>query len=505
MSRPGEISREVGALRLRTPLPNSALLAAFLCSLTSTAFALASPRFQHWFLIPITLCGILAGTDAIEWIRGNLDLYDPIGVVGAFSVHFFFLAPLLHIQVGEFMDVTAPPDWRDWLGAMGILNAMGLVAYRICRGFFKGRQPEPTRSYWSFDTQMLRLIGPAVLFVTAVAQAAVYAKFGGVGGYVETRLNNPTAFNGMGWMFMISESFPIIVALLGVAYARQHQVSWTKIAFGLFGIFVLLIIFGGLRGSRSNTVLALFWIVGTIHFLVRPVPRKLVCAGLLFLLAFMYIYGFYKSGGMRAFSGSQARQEIAATRGRTFTGMLLGDFGRSDVQAFVLYKQWMDSSNYSYAWGRTYLGGLAILIPRSILPYRPETTFREGTEILSGTGTYLPDVIQTSKVFGLAGEAMLNFGPVSVPVVYGLFGLFVGWFKVAMQRFSPGDVRLFFVPFGIFLCVNMLGSDFDLITYGIMKFNLVPALVVYMCTRKLREYGWANTRRGATVLRNRPA
>lgn len=486
-------------------LPNSALLSVFLCLLISTAFALSSPSFQHWFVVPIALCGILAGTDAIEWLRGNLDLYDPIGVLGAFSVHFFFLAPLLHIQTGNYLGVTPPPDWRDWLGAMGILNALGLVAFRICRRVFKRRRPEPTKTYWALDSSMLRLVGPIVLLVTGIAQAAVYAKFGGVGGYVSSRLNNPTAFTGMGWMFMISESFPIVTALLGIAYARKHEVSWNKIAFGLFIIFILLMLFGGLRGSRSNTILVLFWIVGTIHFLVRPVPRKLVGAGLLFLLAFMYIYGFYKEGGLRAFSGSQAREQVAQQHGRSFAGMLLGDLGRADLQAYILYKLLNYSSDFKYAWGRTYLGGLSILIPHSILPDRPETTFREGTEIQGGSGTYVPGVVMSSKVYGLAGEAMLNFGPLAVPVIYGLFGLFVGWLRMSIRRLSPGDIRLFFVPFGIFLCVNIMGSDSDELVYGIAKFNLVVCLVIWVCSSKLPQYSHFKTRASAAVLRSRPA
>jgi hypothetical protein len=185
--------------------------------------------------------------------------------------------------------------------------------------------------------------------------------------------------------------------------------------------------------------------------------------------------------------------------------MLVGDFGRADVQAFVLYKQCTDSSNYSYGWGRTYLGGLSILIPHSILPDRPATTFREGTEIVGGTGSYVPDIAQTSKLFGLGGEAMLNFGLVSVPIAYGLFGLFIGWFRMTIRRFSPGDVRLFFVPFGIFVCVNILLSDFSELVYAIAKFNLVPGLVAWTCSTKLQQYSSLKTRASAALLRNRPA
>ena len=55
---------------------------------------------------------------------------------------------------------------------------------------------------------------------------------------------------------------------------------------------VLTLLFGGLKGSRSNTVWAMFWAVGIVHFFLRPVPKKIIFAGLIFLAAFMYIWVF---------------------------------------------------------------------------------------------------------------------------------------------------------------------------------------------------------------------
>ncbi|MBV9303130.1 MAG: hypothetical protein JOY53_13550 [Acidobacteriaceae bacterium] len=471
-------------------LPSSTLLAMFLCILTSTGVALSSERFQHWFLIPITLCGIIASTDAIEWLRGKLDLYDPVGLVGAFAVHFFFLAPLLTIYWDEFLPVAPPPDWRDWLGAMGILNLVGLVAYRICRDVFNRRTVRPAKTYWRLDLTKLRFVAPVALLVTGAAQAAVYAKFGGITGYMVTRasyVGGKLAFTGLGWVFMISESFPIIVTLVGIAYARKRHVSWTRIAVGLFLMFVLLMLFGGLRGSRSNTVDALFWIVGAIHFLIRPVPRKVIGVGVLFLLLFLYAYGFYKSGGLKAFEGAEARAEIAQKHGRTFHTVVLGDLGRADLQAYILYRLVNDSAHFKYALGRSYVTALTIFIPHWILPERPETIDQEGTEIQAGSGSYVPDVFKSSKVYGLAGEAMMNFGIVSVPIAYAVFGLLVGWFRRAVRRLAPGDIRLFFVPLCVYLCTATLGSDSPILAYGIAKFLTIPVVVVYLSSIRLRR------------------
>jgi hypothetical protein len=395
---------------------------------------------------------------------------------------------LLHIYWQEFFNVTPPPDWREWLGGMGVLNLLGLIAYRISRNAFNGSRDRRTKTYWALNVPTLSLLGPAVLVATAIAQAAVYAKFGGVSGYMDTRLSNSSAFTGMGWIFMVSESFPIVAAILGIAYARQRNVSWTKLVIALVILFVLLMLFGGLRGSRSNTVEQLFWVVGSIHFLIRPVSRKLICAGILFLLAFMYIYGFFKEGNTRGLAEAGARQEIAQKRGRTFDAMLLGDLGRADIQAYILYKLSTHMSDYTYAWGRTYVGAVSMLIPHAILPNRPETTYREGTEIQGGAGTYVPNVVTSSKVYGLWGEAMLNFGPFAVPIVYALFGLLVGGLRTALRRLSPGDIRLFFVPFGIYVCIVMIGADSDILIYGLFKFGFVPTLLVYLCLTKRRQY-----------------
>src|ERR1700729_3110455 len=65
----------------------SVLIASFVIVAVAVVCALSSSRFQHWFLIPVSLCGILIGIDAVEWLRGRVDLYDPAGIVGLLGVH----------------------------------------------------------------------------------------------------------------------------------------------------------------------------------------------------------------------------------------------------------------------------------------------------------------------------------------------------------------------------------------------------------------------------------
>ena len=77
----------------------------------------------HWCIVPIVACGWLSGIDMTAYLRGKLDAFDPLGVVGLFSYHFFFLAPLLTLLSGYHSKfLPAVPDWNDWIGWMAIIN-----------------------------------------------------------------------------------------------------------------------------------------------------------------------------------------------------------------------------------------------------------------------------------------------------------------------------------------------------------------------------------------------
>lgn len=170
--------------RVHAGQASSALGAFFLIAISSIIFVLSSDKFQHWFLIPVSVCGILMATDALQWIRGRLDLYDPAGIIGLMGVHFFFVAPLLHVLWDFYIPgVAAPPDWRDWLGYMGILNAVGLLGYRMCRQLLAMRGAGYTNR-WSIDKSKFHIFLPVFLMISAAAQTWVYAHFGGLTGYI---------------------------------------------------------------------------------------------------------------------------------------------------------------------------------------------------------------------------------------------------------------------------------------------------------------------------------
>jgi hypothetical protein len=172
---------------------------------------------------------------------------------------------------------------------------------------------------------------------------------------------------------------------------------------------------------------------------------------------------------------------------RTFEGVLLEDLGRSDVQAFLLHQVSKPDRDYDYAWGRTYLGSIGLLIPRRFWPERPPPKVKEGTEALFGAGSYdEAEEFVSSKLYGLAGETMLNFGPAAVPFAYLLFGLIVGRLQRFLSRLPADDVRVLLHPFIVNVCFSVLLVDSDNLLVNFIKDGLVPLTVVSCGSRVLR-------------------
>jgi hypothetical protein len=300
---------------------------------------------------------------------------------------------------------------------------------------------------------------------------------------------------------MISESFPIF-AMMGYAVYTwgRKKPSWPALVGLLVAFAVLKILFGGLYGSRNNIIFAIFWSVGIIHFCIRPVPKKLVLGGVLALVPFLYVYGFYKSAGTeglrRALWSSQSRADEAAEIHRPIQSTILEDLGRSDVQAFLLYRLMQPNSDYQLGLGRTYLGAALIVLPGPVWRNRPPTKVKEGTEAFFGRGSYREQPLnsiytkdrfegKTSRLFGITGEAMLNFGPLGVVAAMAIFGLVVGRVRRWMLTWDRMDVRRLLLPFLVNLCVMLLILDSENIITMLEEDFLFPLVILALASTRL--------------------
>jgi hypothetical protein len=469
----------------------SFVIAVIVCLFVTWTFLLISDAFRHWFVFPVFAAGVLIVADVVDWARGKVGLFDPIGLVGIVGTLHFFLAPLLHVYWDHWIAYVAyPPDWRDWLGWMALLNVAGLIVYRMTRGPRSLPQTlRPPKTTWMLDRRRFTTALAVAIPVAAAFSLWIYVSFGGLSGYVDVYVRERQAFSGAGWMFMFADSLPILLlfAYVLVATVRRGARSWFVVGAVLLTVFALRFGFGALRGSRSTLVWALIWAVGVVHIWVRPLTRKLIAAGIVGVLLLIYLLGFYKGVGaeaLTAFEGSRRRAQLEAETRNDISNVLLIDLGRSSIQSYLLYRL-SNVDEYDYGWGRTYAAGLAVVVPRAVWPNRPVLKVKEGTEALYGRGRFAPVVQEATFVYGLAGEAMLNFGPWAVPVAFGLFGLLVRAIRRFELRLPRGDVRRLVYPFLSVLCLVVLLSDSDNVTVFLLQNGLLPFAVLYAGSTKV--------------------
>ena len=74
-------------------------------------------------------------------------------------------------------------------------------------------------------------------------------------------------------------------------------------------------------------------------------------------------------------------------------GLILGDLGRADVQAYLLYKAMTDSHGFQRANGQTYLSALGLFVPQRFRPSSLVSKQEISSDLIWGAGVYTPGVI----------------------------------------------------------------------------------------------------------------
>jgi hypothetical protein len=442
----------------------------------------------HWFLLPVGACGVLAGVDVVRWLRGRLDVFDPRTVVGCLAFYGFFLAPILHVVwdiYGVGNEMLLWGDWRPWLGAMASLNALGLIGYRWAHNWMFNRTAL-SMIRWAINRKRFYPVFALALALSVLGLATYLWELGGISGVVEAYENNQEAFVGKGWLLVFA--WPLaVLSFIVIVYAwtdrrRRHQ---SRLIVGMIllsvvgaGHFLLL----GWYGSRAGTIWALFWMAGILHYRFQRLSIRIVTAGLIALVVFMYFYGFYKEQKRESFEILRSPSLWLEPPGyqRDLKHLLLGDLARADSNALILHNLMKDPGDYDYRWGLTYAGAFCILIPKNIWPERPEFTVDAGTEAQQGKVRSW----RSSQVYGLSGEALLNFGPLGVVPMFAIFGGILGWYRRKLTSWDALDSRMFLAPFFTILFVTALTGDSDNLVFAAVMEGALVTIAVFVASRR---------------------
>ena len=153
------------------------------------------------------------------------------------------------------------------------------------------------------ESRALALVFTILVAMSVAALVGLWARFGGPFGVAEAydqRLDQD-AFTGMGWLFALAENTAPLLAVGLIGWRPADRGLWGSRRFRPFScrFWRLRFLTAGMRGSRANTIWALFWMVGLIHLRLRPLPRKWHCRGWSSSLPSCTLYGYFKYAGLK--------------------------------------------------------------------------------------------------------------------------------------------------------------------------------------------------------------
>lgn len=461
------------------------LISVLVAVVVAVGFAVVCRQCWHWCLIPLMLCGILAGADIVAWLRKEIDIVDPKAPVAGFLYLNCFLAPLLHLKYNIYGVKLYTPDWPAYFGYMAIFNAVGIVLFKVAHNIFFKRS-RPVRSFWQIDQGKFIAIFAPIVVVSFLANVSLFLFFGGI-----VRREVVTGFEYAGhlsWILMLADPVVLLIAI-GIIYwiymgRTDKPSSFLTVLCILFLVGVFAIFLFGQRGGRLQIIAPLFIVVAMVHYLLRPIPIKLVLLSACMLFVFIYLYDFYKKlgpSGLAVFYSKEARVSMAYEREVSPLTTLLGDFARADVQASMLYRLKEGKGQFQHQLGRTYAIAAATVIPRAIWKTKPRPKLIAGSEILGYSG-----LKHTQRQYGLAGEAMLNFSYYGIVPAFFTLGCFLGWFRKKIATMEPSDSRFFLIPILLFLSMFVINIDSDNLMFHLLRMGPLLFAVVFLSSIRTR-------------------
>lgn len=459
------------------------------------SIALSQATF-HWFIIPVTLCGLIIVPEIVKWLRGIYDIFDPRGIFAFVGFYHFFVSPVLWVTFGiEMPYVNNPSDWRPWFGLMGFINIVGLLGYKL--GLLLAKDRKKRKSIYILDWKVFVMLLSFFIGVGFIVWIIFMFKYRGIIGlilnYVMDCVLRRQIFAGGGTYLVFTTAVPMVLFTFWIAKIRRNPKVVTTLRLFLMSVaFVLLFVIfnpGLLLGSRGSIIFCIFVVAAMIHFNVKKIRRKHFFISIGFIIIFMYIWGFYKGLGVESLSIIKnfkltELKYYESIAGRDEKTLFTEDLTRAPIQAYLCYKLIDQPKEYNLRWGETYLSAIIyVLVPRQLWPSKPLNSLKveAGTDLMYGKGTREA----SSKVYGLAGEAMLNFNLVGVPIAYFILGLIMASFSNVFMNLNLEDSRRLIAPSLCLLLAISISSDFDnIISRFILSGGIWIILIVLLSSKK---------------------
>jgi hypothetical protein len=459
--------------RARRVLRPSTVLAVIWC-LATLAVVVVRPDAMDLSVVVIWLAGLVQCLLIGRAVRYADGMFDPLVWLECFALWFNAGAPLTHIALGRYIAfVMVPTDWRPWLGYVTACNLFGsIVRFALLHPLYQRRKLAASTSslaevLLNDDTRRraLRRSNSAV-GVTVLALLVLLVLVRGPVGFLDESLARFDGFRGLGSFVLLSDVAPL--ALLCAFVVRAPRINWARQRTAMVGVLGLLLVLqfvlSGLRGSRIQLVFFGLISLGMLQTVGLTIRKSALVAAVVMASLFSLVYTGYKYSG--SFVSSPFPHGVAE--------LALGDFGRSDIQAAVAWKT--ERGHVQLARGRTYASDAVAHIPTA---FRPMLTGWSKADY--GTTWFVGSDVgdfRVGSIYGAAGEAMMNFGPLAAYPALVVHGLIVcgamAW--IDRRRRNGVPVRVLYACL-VVLLITALMSDLDQVIYMFLRFCAVPFFV----------------------------
>jgi len=432
--------------------------------------------------IPILLCGELATAQLIKTIKQKDFLLNVYFYVWAFIIISTFIAPCINLYHDEWVSYWPQPNsWVPYAFWTSMMYLVGIIIWSI----MLKEEEKPIKPSHRVLKPNWKIILIIFMLVSLVAQLYVYYRAGGVLGYMKRFTDNPEFFEGMGLFFILSESFPYFF-LIFIVLNTKRRLNRGQFLLLILVLFIITLFFGGLKGSRSNTILFMVIAVIAINEYLYRIKMLEIAALLVGFFVFMYVGRLYKDYGVNMIY----EEESASLSGSSMNStelVIVGDLSRYAINAYQLFLMRENPkhgihSTFQKAHGQTYLWGLLTFIPGGSMivnKYHLKSRTYYATELFFGNQSDR----KSTRILGPMGEWFINFGYLTFFIPYIILGYAFRYFRNLTKEIPKNDIMFLVIPSFLTWLPQLVLSDFS----NIMFFFVKRVFIVWIALRSISQ------------------
>lgn len=464
------------------------------CGMSSIVLGILHPGFEGNLLALLSLSGSLALSDFMDALRGKRDVLSARALVSALMFHTTYVTPLMHLGLDSYPRfLVLPDDMETAFFNHAVWQALCVSVYFLFLRVFSTdkndlREPAQVESALHLKLVFRWLIMLGI--VSAIIFVYVVMSVGGPISWLNAQLNYREGSGNPGWIIALAEAFPSLFFMAYLIRLSRGDLTRKQVVQRLLLAAILIIaitfISSGLRGSRANLVWPALTIILMIHILFYRFKLKILAILVVLGMAFAGLYNIYKKEGLDGVQNAQEHgiDQLSSTSDYSFgfENVLMGDFSRSGIQAVVL-DRW-NTVGFTPYYGVTYIGDVLLFLPGSTVSTQLPNKSLAATDILYGSGAAKYTDAFSTRIYGLQGEALMNFGPVGSVLVFIPFAYIVGrierLFRMARQTLSVDSAILYAVLIPALLLLYL--SDLDNVLRNITSNVLLPAAALLLAS-----------------------